>query len=358
MAPLLTVIIPTRNEAEHLPALLADLRRQQGVTLEIIVADGGSRDATLAVAASFGVHSLSTRPGRGTQMNAATEKATSDTLLFLHADSRLHPPDLLHRALQALNAARQEGTEIAGHFPLRFIRTTAGNNLAYRYLEAKSALNRVNTTNGDQGFLLRREFFHQLGGFAEDLPFLEDQGLAEKIRAQGRWITLPGELQTSARRFESEGFHRRYILMSLMMGLYSIGEKGFFLRAPGVYKLQEATGKLCLSPFFRLGRTLISEWGVAGTTRIFYRLGRYIRPNSWQLFFFLDVCFRPLLGRGRTPFLTFHDQIFAPLTNFRFFDGLTGLLCFIWFVGILPAFFWLIEPFNSPSLDGRGPGGG
>jgi rSAM/selenodomain-associated transferase 2 len=340
----LSVIIPTRNEAEQLPALLADLRRQQGVALEIIVADGGSNDATLAVAASCGVHALSTRQGRGTQMNAAAQRATSDTLLFLHADSRLHPPDLLHRALQALHAAGQEGEPIAGHFPLRFLRTTSGNDLAYRYLEAKSALNRVNTTNGDQGFMMRRDFFHQLGGFAEDLPFLEDQDLAEKIRAQGRWITLPGELTTSARRFESEGFHRRYLLMSMMMGLYSIGEKGFFLRAPGVYKLQEETGKLCLSPIFNLNRTMLSEWGVAGTIRIFYRLGRYIRPNSWQLFFFIDVCLRPLPGLGRTPFLNFHDRIFAPLTNFRLFNVLTGLLSFVWFIGILPPVFWLIEP--------------
>jgi rSAM/selenodomain-associated transferase 2 len=343
--PSLSIIIPTLNEAEHLPALLADLRRQQGVTLEIIVADGGSRDGTLAIAESFGVHGLSTRQGRGAQMNAAAQRATSDTLLFLHADSRLDPPDLLHRALQALTSARQGEEKIAGHFSLRFLRTTSRNNLAYRYLEAKSALNRVNTTNGDQGFLLRRDFFHQLGGFAEDLPFLEDQGLAEKIRAQGRWITLPGELKTSARRFESEGFHRRYILMSMMMGLYSIGEKDFFLRAPGVYKLQEETGKLCLSPFFRLSRTLLSEWGGSESMRIFYRLGRYIRPNSWQLFFFIDVCLRPLPGRVNTPFLNFHDRIFAPLTNFRAFNVLAGLLCFVWFIGILPAFFWLIEQF-------------
>lgn len=347
--PLLSVIIPTRNEAEQLPALLADLRRQQGVTLEIIVADGGSNDGTLAVAESFGVHALPTRQGRGAQMNAAAQRATSDTLLFLHADSRLHPPDLLYRALQALNAARQEQEQVAGHFPLCFLRTTSGNDLAYRYLEAKSALNRVNTTNGDQGFLLCRDFFHQLGGFTEDLPFLEDQGLAEKIRAQGRWITLPGELQTSARRFESEGFHRRYLLMSMMMGLYSIGEKDFFLRAPGIYQLQEATGKLCLSPFFRLNRTMVCEWGISKSIRIFYRLGRYIRPNSWQLFFFIDVCLRPLLGRGRTPFLSFHDRIFAPLTRFRFFNGVAGLLCFVWFIGILPPFFWLIEQFPRSS---------
>lgn len=346
---LLSIIIPTLNEAEHLPALLADLRQQQGVNLEIIVADGGSADATGAVAAAFGVHLITARPGRGAQMNAGAETASGDTLLFLHADSRLAAPELLCHALAALTAAAGGEERIAGHFPLRFLRTTSSNALAYRYLEEKSVLNRVNTTNGDQGFLLRRDFFRQLGGFDESLPFLEDQGLAEKIRAQGRWITLPGTLQTSARRFESEGFHRRYILMSIMMGLYSIGEKDFFVREQGIYRRQGETGRLCLSPFFRLIRTMLAEWGVGKSLRIFYRLGRYIRPHSWQLFFFLDVGLRPQLGAGRYPFLALHDRIVAPATNFKLLDALTGLLCFFWYIGILSPFFWLIEHFPATS---------
>jgi rSAM/selenodomain-associated transferase 2 len=347
MAPnLLSIIIPTLNEAEPLPALLADLRRQQGVRLEIIVADGGSSDATRAVAESFGVHFIAARRGRGAQMNAAAQVVSGDFLLFLHADSRLDDPDLLNHALAALSLAAQE-ERVAGHFPLRFQRAAPGNALAYRYLEEKSTLNRVNTTNGDQGFLLSRKFFHRLGGFDEGLPFLEDQGLAEKIRVQGRWITLPGTLETSARRFESEGFHRRYLLMSMMMGFYSIGEKEFFVRAPGVYRLQGETGELCLSPFFRLIRTLLSESGVGGSIRIFYRLGRYIRPHSWQMFFFIDVCLRSRLGAGRYPFLSLHDRVIAPATKCKPFDALTGLLCFFWYLGILAPCFWLTE--NSPA---------
>jgi rSAM/selenodomain-associated transferase 2 len=351
---LLSIIIPTLNEAEHLPALLADLRQQQGVNLEIIVADGGSSDATRAVAETFGVDFIAARPGRGAQMNAAAATASGDTLLFLHADSRLAAPDLLRHALAALSIESKGEERVAGHFSLRFLRTTPGNSLAYRYLEEKSALNRVNTTNGDQGFLLRRDFFRQLGGFDESLPFLEDQGLAEKIRAQGRWITLPGRLQTSARRFESEGFHRRYILMSMMMGLYSIGEKDFLVRAPGVYRRQGETGRLRLSPFFRLICNMMAEWGVGKSLRIFYQLGRYIRPHSWQIFFFLDACLRPRLGAGRYPLLALHDRILAPATNFKLLDALTGLLCFFWYIGLLTPFFWLIE--NTPPASSRHAG--
>jgi hypothetical protein len=277
-------------------------------------------------------------------MNAAAGEATGNYLLCLHADSRLTDPCLLSRALEALRRAELEDAGVAGHFRLRFLRSDHRNRLGYRYLEEKTAQNRVNTTNGDQGLLLSRQFFAQLGGFDDSLPFLEDQRIAEHIRSQGRWITLPGELATSARRFETEGFHRRYLLMGMMMGLYSIGEQTFFARAPEVYRVQEETGRLRLWPFFGLLWSMVRrEWGVVGTLRVFYRLGRYLRRNSWQLFFFLDVWLRPLLGPGRYPLLTFHDRAIAPCIDLRLLDGLLGLLCFGWYMVVLAAFFGLTE---------------
>lgn len=349
---LLSVIIPTLNEAENLPSLLDDLKKQRNISLEIIVGDGGSSDATQSVADACGVTVVSARRGRGTQMNAAAGQASGDYLLFLHADSRIDDPDLLSDAVRVLTSELCEHDRVAGHFCLRFLRSTKRNVMAYRYAEEKSAFNRINTTNGDQGLLLKREFFRHLGCFDESLPFLEDQRIAEKIRSHGRWVTLPGHLNTSARRFETEGFHRRYILMSMMMGLHSIGVDEFFARAPGVYQIQQDTGRLLLSPFFGLIRQMIyDQWGVAGTFRTFYRLGRYIRQNSWQMFFFLDVWLRKPLGDGRYPFLNFHDRIFAPCTNFAVFNAVTGVICFVWFMGVLAPFFWLVELGESPRDD-------
>jgi rSAM/selenodomain-associated transferase 2 len=342
--PSLTVIIPALNEAEHLPVLLADLQQQRDLRVEIIIGDGGSSDATAAITEAFGARLVRARRGRGVQMNAAAAEATGKYLLCMHADSRLEDPYLLRRALEALQLAELEDTRVAGHFRLRFFRSGKRNALSYRYLEEKTALNRANTTNGDQGLLLSRRFFLHLGGFDERLPFLEDQRIAEQIRTQGRWITLPGHLTTSARRFESEGFHRRYLLMGIMMGLYNIGELGFFNRAPEVYRVQQETGRLLLSPFFGLLWSMVRrDWRFLGTIRIFYRLGRYIRQNSWQLFFFIDVWLRPLLGPGRYPLVTVHDQVIAPFTDLKMLNGLVGLLCFGWYMGILAPVFWLTE---------------
>ena len=341
---LLSIIIPALNEADHLPALLRDLQAQRDISLEIIIGDGGSSDATQTIADAFGVRWVRSNRGRGVQMNAAAGEATGAYYLFLHADSRIDDPCLLRQALDALQLEEQGNCRVAGHFSLRFVRSANRNALAYRYVEEKTASNREGTINGDQGLLLAKEFFHQLGGFDASLPFLEDQRIAAKIRSLGVWMTLPGSLQTSARRFEAEGFHRRYLLMSMMMGLYSIGEHDFFSRAPQVYRVQHEAGKLLLSPFFILIWHMIRhDWGLVKSARIFYRLGRYIRGNFWQLFFFLDVWSRPLLGTGRYPCLSFYDRRIAPYINFRIVNALAGLLCFVWYMGILAPFFWLLD---------------
>ena len=167
-------------------------------------------------------------------------------------------------------------------------------------------------------------------------------------------MTLPGFLHTSARRFESEGFHRRYLLMGMMMGLFSIGELAFFTRAPGLYRVQQATGRLLLTPFFGLLWSMVRrDWGLSGTLRTFYRLGHYIRHNAWQLFFFLDVWLRPHLGPGRYPLLDFYDRLVAPCIDFRLLSALVGLGCFVWYMGILAPFFWLQESLERTSKNGR-----
>jgi hypothetical protein len=183
-----------------------------------------------------------------------------------------------------------------------------------------------------------------MGGFDESLPFLEDQRIADKIREQGKFITLPGYLKTSARRFEAEGFHRRYILMAMMMGLRAVGVEEIFHRAPGIYRVQQDSKTLLLTPYFCLvWRMIRGEWRIRGTARVFYQAGRYTRQNSWQVFFFIDVWLRSWLGNGSYPFLSFHDRVFGHRIRCRVLDALAGIVCFIWFMGMLAPYFWCAD---------------
>lgn len=344
--PELSVIIPTLDEADHLPLLLADLAAQQGIACEVIVADGGSTDTTCAIAEECGARIVKAEQGRGRQMNAAARHTTGRYLLFLHADSRLTEVRQLANAVAALaeEINRQGVATLAGHFRIRFARTGRGNELAYAYVEGKSALNRANTTNGDQGLLLTADYFQALGGFAEVLPYLEDQQLVGKIRASGCLITVPGEVLTSARRFEAEGFHRRYLLMCLMMAMYHLGAASFFRRAPSVYSAQRDTGKLLLTPFFRIiWQLLREEWGGRGTVSAFYRIGCFAGENTWQLFYFLDVLCCRLAGFKSQLFLPLYDRSIAKITGCRLFTWCAGLACFCWFMLMLPLYFWLVE---------------
>ena len=329
----LSVIIPTLNEAGNLPLLLGQLKTQKGLRLETIVADAASIDDTQKQCREHGVRLIECNPGRGHQMNQAAALATAPLLLFLHADSTLTSDRLLYAAHQALEADRKRSgdTRVAGHFRLGFQRSRPGHELAYRYYEEKSALNRRECTNGDQGLLLYTSFFRELGGFDESLWFLEDQRMAETIRRRGRWITLPGTLGTSARRFEREGLGRRMLLSAIIMNFHAMGLDEFFHRARDVYRSQDQTRKLRLGPVFELIHTINKEAGRRTSRQRWFATGRYALSHLWQLFFWLDVAAAHWFGRKQRMFLSLHDRFLTPLSGLKPLQILsTGLvwLCF------------------------------
>lgn len=90
----LSVIIPTKNEAEHLPACLAALRCElTGMEYEVVLIDHGSTDGTQQIAAKDGATVLH-RPGAGSiseLRNAGAAAASSDVLAFIDADVVVQP---------------------------------------------------------------------------------------------------------------------------------------------------------------------------------------------------------------------------------------------------------------------------
>ena len=347
--PCLSVVIPVLNEALALPPLVKRLQAQVGIELEIIVADGGSTDTSVDLARELGVRVFACPRGRPQQLNLGAAAAGYENLLFLHADTYLPSDSLLINAINAwLSRLNQLHTRrVAGHFRLKFEQNSNKHSLAFRYLEEKTASNRPHTVNGDQGMLIHRQFFDELGGYDESMPIMEDQRIAQKIVITGHWLLLPGTLHTSGRRFEIEGFHRRYILMSLMMGLYWTGTHEFFVRARDVYADHGDTQRLQLWPFFRVLWILTKDVGMRRSICQWYKVGSYVRENSWQLFFFLDVGCRRWLGQGRYPFTRFHDKVFFPLTNNAICNGINTVLVFVWFMLVLAPVFFVLDRFGS-----------
>ena len=254
--PELSIIIPVLNESQQLAELLENLSRQQGVSYELLLVDGGSTDGSLAYlqqAALRGELQLFQSPaGRGRQLNLGARQAGSDWLLFLHADSRFAEPTALRDSLDSLLGTGSRRT--AGHFALTFRFSHQKNSVAYYFYQWKARLGRAETIHGDQGFLLRRDFFFQVGPFREDLPVMEDTDFAERLRQQGSWLLLPAVVSTSARRFEVEGLWQRQLLSALLMCFRDVGWDAFFTAAPEVYRQQQQSDRLRLRPFFQLVR--------------------------------------------------------------------------------------------------------
>ena len=198
----LTIIIPTLNEADRLPATLAGLGRPDDV--EIIVADGGSTDATLRIARQAGACVVSSKPGRAFQMNRAAGKARGRFLLFLHADT--HLPEEHLAEIETILTRRGVA---AGSF--RFQIDTPG--WGFRIIEACTNLRArlLSAPYGDQGLFLRASTLRRMGGFRE-IPIMEDFELVRRLARSGKIVISEMAAPTSGRRWKRLGLVRTTLL--------------------------------------------------------------------------------------------------------------------------------------------------
>jgi rSAM/selenodomain-associated transferase 2/rSAM/selenodomain-associated transferase 1 len=209
----ISVIIPTRNEAENINSTVATAA--EGKPLEIIVVDGASSDRTAELAREAGATVLHSQSGRARQMNAGASKAAGNVLLFLHADT------LLPRNYSSFAAQHLLGPGVvAGAFRFAVSHAFAGS----KFLEWTTNLRSrwLQMPYGDQGLFLRRSLFEELGGFA-DLPILEDYELVRRLRGCGRVTTVREPVLTSARRWQRLGVLRATLINHWMIAGYHLG---------------------------------------------------------------------------------------------------------------------------------------
>ena len=209
----ISIIIPTLNEAEGIEATLATAER--GFNLEIIVADGQSKDGTEQIARSRGAIVLTTPIGRASQMNAGAALATGDILLFLHADTHLPSGfDVLIR--QAL----AQPSNVGGAFELSIDALSPSLRRIERLANWRSR--RLHLPYGDQGIFMRADVFWGLGGFP-DLAIMEDFEMARRLGRRGNIAIVPEPVVTSARRWRALGVGRTTLINQMVIAAYYLG---------------------------------------------------------------------------------------------------------------------------------------
>jgi rSAM/selenodomain-associated transferase 2/rSAM/selenodomain-associated transferase 1 len=211
--PTLSVVIPTFNEAEAIGATVAQVRQTGAV--EVLVAEGGSTDATCEVARQAGAVVLDVPGSRGAQLNAGAARAAGRRLLFLHADTQVPEgyADLIHAALD-------DPATVAGAFRFRTDGTGWGMRLIEWGTNLRSAV--FQWPYGDQGLFLEKRVFEELGGFAP-LPIMEDFDLVRRLRRRGRVVTLATPVMTSARRWTQLGPLRTWLRNQVVIAGYWLG---------------------------------------------------------------------------------------------------------------------------------------
>ena len=221
---LVSIVIPTLDEADRIEACLASVAAQSD-PYEVVVADGGSSDATLDIAAAqcSTARLLSSGRGRARQMNHGARYATGDVLLFLHADTRL-PLD----ALEAVRDALEDGSAVGGCFRTTFDledpRSFSATSRAVMALwEARLWMRWHRFAFGDRALFVRRSVFEEVGGFP-DQPMFEDLDLVRAIRPRGRFVFLDLDVVTSARRYRRYGAVRQQLRN---LGLWAGWNAGF-----------------------------------------------------------------------------------------------------------------------------------
>ena len=193
--PLVSIVVPARNEAGNLPRLLASLNKLSYPAREVIVIDDQSTDGTAEIARQHGAKVIAGTPPptdwRGKQWACAqgARAAQGEILLFTDADTE-HFPSSLERAVEFLNRRQldmmsclpyhrcQELWEkLMGPFHFMLLSTTNPYG--------RPAPGKVYAIG--QYLMFRRSFYDEIGGhgavrgeMVEDLPLANVCLLADK----------------------------------------------------------------------------------------------------------------------------------------------------------------------------------
>jgi chlorobactene glucosyltransferase len=222
-APMVSVVIPARNEARNIERCVRSVLSTTYPNLEVIVVDDHSEDDTGAIARRIAgedsrVRVVANPPlpadwfGKQWACANGASAARGGILCFTDADT-FHHPDLIARSVNAMARRKADLFSVAsrqelGSFWEKLIQPQIFAFLALRYGGTETVTNSPRVTdkiaNGQCIFLLR-DVYESLGGHALVRDHVaEDMMLAQRAFARGKRIVIvAGVNQLSARMYTS-----------------------------------------------------------------------------------------------------------------------------------------------------------
>ncbi len=205
MAEGISVIIPTLNEANYLPAAIRRVlaAAHDRSNLELIVIDSGSSDETVACVKEFPVQVFE-KPDfilrKYASLNWGIEKAKGEILIFLDADTLLP----YHFDASVIKTLNKKGV-VGGAFEFAF----APVNFQLRVIEL---INRFRYRLdgiyfGDQAIFCKKNVAYQVGGFPKN-ELMDAAFFCKRLKRVGKLQLIHKKAVTSSRRFTTNGYFR------------------------------------------------------------------------------------------------------------------------------------------------------
>ncbi len=193
VAPTISIVIRTLNEADHLPTLLDSIEQQLTHPDEVVLVDSGSTDETVAIAESRGLKVVHIPPGEftfGRSLNWGCEAAKGDILVFVSAHvyalSATWLEDLVSPFADervGLSYGGQTGDHRSNFAEIQLLK---------RWFPEEGTTNQENSFCNNANCAVRRDLW-QSTPYDESLPGLEDMAFARHIRAGGHRIAYVPE---------------------------------------------------------------------------------------------------------------------------------------------------------------------
>lgn len=209
----ISVIIPVLNEAGCIEECLAGLQELRQAGHEVIVVDGGSTDASVALATPLCDRLIKGAKGRARQMNTGAAVATGGILIFLHADTRF-----TFNPAEVLRDFNRDGKW--GCFSIRLSGVHPAFRLFEFFINLRSRLTGI--VSGDQTLFVCRGLFEDLGGFPV-IPLMEDIAISKILKQSRSPVCHRETVISSSRRWERHGIIKTMLQMWLRRIRFALG---------------------------------------------------------------------------------------------------------------------------------------
>ena len=222
------IVVPMLDEAPVLPRLLRCLAALDPAPAQIIVVDGGSSDASVAVARAGGLTVIEGPRGRAAQCNAGIAATSVPVVCVLHVDTWLPDDaiDVIRRTLADPRINLGGFTAIlSGPEKVRWA-TSFHNWIKTWYapliFRPHLFLRGGRLLFGDHAMFFRRADFDAVGGFDARMMVMEEADLCVRMARLGRARLVNRIVLTSDRRVARWGEWRAnwvYLKVGVLWGL-------------------------------------------------------------------------------------------------------------------------------------------